>query len=76
MPNAWFEDGSIAIAYAEGCDPNKNPETYYSDSHEIMGGDDSSNALPLEPFESLLEQGVDQIFIVVRPDSFEITGGL
>ena len=72
MPNAWFED--VAIAYAEGCDPKKDPDTYYFNSREIMGRDDSSNALPLEPFIGLLEQGFERIVIVVKPDCFEICG--
>jgi hypothetical protein len=72
MPNVWFEDGKIAIAYAEGCDPKKNPDTYYFNAREIMGRDDSSNALPIEPFEALLEEAVERIVIVVQPDCFEI----
>jgi hypothetical protein len=74
MPNAWFEEGDIAIAFAEGCDPKKDRDTYYFNSREIMGGDDSSNALPLEPFKGLLEQGSEAIVIVVKPDCFEICG--
>jgi hypothetical protein len=74
MPNAWFEDGDIAIAYAEGCDPEKDRDTYYFHSQAIMGGDDSSNALPLEPFKELLEQACERMVIVVKPDCFEICG--
>ena len=74
MPNAWFEDRSIAVAYSEGCDPKKNKDTYYFKSREIMGGDDSSNALPLEPFEALLDQGVKKIVIVFHRDRLEIRG--
>jgi Protein of unknown function (DUF3085) len=74
MPNAWFENGCIAIAFAQGCDPKKDPDTYYFNARETMGREDSCNALPLEPFESLLEQGFERMVIVVQPESFEIRG--
>ena len=47
-----------SIIYAEGCDPRKD-EDWYQYSRQLVGGDDFSQELPAEWFESAALTGCD-----------------
>ena len=51
MPNAWFE--GVSIAYAQGCDPQKDGDVW-EHCRKLVGGDDFSEVLPLAFFQSAL----------------------
>jgi hypothetical protein len=71
MANVWFP--GITIVYAQGCDPKKDPDTYYETSREIMGGDDCVESIPIKDVEPLIQNGADQIIITVDATHLTIT---
>lgn len=69
-PQLVGEGPSRVVAYAEGTNPNSDPD-WWEVGRCLVGGDDFAQFLPIEPFEDLIAAGAP-IVLKVADDEIEI----
>ena len=71
-PRDKINDTASFVAYADGCNPDKD-EDWYDTAHDLVGGDDFFKLLPwAHELKAKLDRGTKTIMIRMNQDSIEI----
>jgi len=74
MPRLLDDNGRSRVAYAEGCDPDRDPE-WWETSEALVGGDDFAEVLDenwLRHIRAAHAQGVESLAIGVTGDALRL----
>lgn len=74
MPRLLDENGRSRVAYAEGCDPDKDPE-WWEASEALVGGDDFAEVLGenwLRHLQAAHERGAKLVTIELTGDTLKL----
>jgi len=74
MPRLLDEAGRSRVAYAEGCDPERDPE-WWETSDALAGGDDFAELLDenwLRHLQAAHERGAERITIAISGDTLKL----
>lgn len=59
------------VVYAEGCDPDNDPD-WYENARSIFGGDDGCNAIPLDWYIKALNPNRRKFIIDIKSNSMSL----
>lgn len=67
-------DSRLFVAYAQGCDPEKDSD-WWDRAHALVGGDDFSETLPYaSDIKDLLDNGATHIIIALTAKTIQVSG--
>ena len=61
------------VIYAEGCDPNKDGDTWYDTSRDLVGGDDFCHSIPFTFSKLMLTYLYEELHFVLSKDKLTFT---
>lgn len=73
-PNGLHDIETSFVTHAERCDPKKDPDDFWENSRELVGGDDFVEYLPLEWLQKTVEASNGSLIINVSAN--EITASI
>ena len=68
-PKSRSEIGLYA-AYAEGCDPDLNPDDWWDTSRVLVGGDDFAEVIPVTAEELLSCDEFEELHVIITAEKF------
>lgn len=63
---------SNLVHYADEANPEKDPDGYYENARQIVGGDDFVEAIDIDVFENALHHNAEKITFTMTHDSMTI----
>lgn len=74
-PNGKVELDSSFVAYAEGCNPDKDKDDWYDNARCLVGGDDFGEYLPwAKTIKEMLDQGATHIVVNYGASRLSVVG--
>lgn len=71
-PRDMFNETSNYVAYAQGCDPELDPD-WYETARDLVGGDDFGEALPFAlAIKEQIDNGAEEIVLIITANAIKL----